>query len=469
MLSALLAISVQSRTTAISGQSPELKTVRIQVEPKTVVSRIAPDFIGFGYEASICAVTNYFSETNATLIQLYRNLSPHGLIRIGGNVSDHTKYVPDSSRVVQPESGVTIINQESLAELAGFARATGWKVLWTLNLGTGTKEEAVQEATAVDAQLGGCLHSLEIGNEVDLRGGYHNTYTNYEGYHARYLEYKAAIRAALPQAVFSGPDVANKIDWVRNFADAESRDIKLLLCHYYRTGARKPDATIENLLNADDAWIGKLKRLQEMSNEHKTSFRINEVNSFYGGGKPGVSDTFASALWCLDYMFLLATCGCNGVNMETDINQMAWVSHYSPIFRDTGMHYTARPEYYGMLAFAMAGKGDLLKLTLDKGEINLSAYGTRDEQGILCVTVINKDLSRDANLEVALPGGYNAADAFWLRAASVESKEHVTFAGAKVSADGKWAPAEPERVAVKEGMARVTVPHASAVVLRPRR
>jgi len=29
-------------------------------------------------------------------------------------------------------------------------------------------------------------------------------------------------------------------------------------------------------------------------------YRINEVNSFSGGGKEGISDTFGSALWCLD-------------------------------------------------------------------------------------------------------------------------------------------------------------------------
>jgi hypothetical protein len=258
------------------------------------------------------------------------------------------------------------------------------------------------------------------------------------------------------------------MDWVKSFASTEARDIKLLLCHYYRTGARKPEATMENLLKTDDGWISKLKQLQQICRENKASFRVNEVNSFYGGGKPGVSDAFGSALWCLDNMFLLAAGGCNGVNMETDINQMAWVSHYSPIFREPAMHLIARPEYYGMLAFAMAGNGDLVKLALEKADINLTAYATRDEDGILWVTVINKDRARDANLEAGLPNGYAAADAFRLRAPSVESKDHVTFAGAEVSADGSWTPGVPERVPVKDGVARLTVPHASAVVLRMR-
>jgi hypothetical protein len=59
-----------------------------------------------------------------------------------------------------------------------------------------------------------------------------------------------------------------------------------------------------------------------------------------------------------------------------------------------------------MLAFAMAGKGHLLKLTLDKSDINLSAYATKDEQGGLWITVVNKDFHRDAAVEALIPEGY---------------------------------------------------------------
>ena len=121
-----------------------------------------------------------------------------------------------------------------------------------------------------------------------------------------------------------------------------------------------------------------------------------------------------------------------------------------------------------MLAFALAGKGGLLKLALDKGEINLTAYATKGDQGLHWVTVINQDLSRDARLEVALPGGYSSPEAFWLSAPSAESKDQVTFAGAEVSADGKWTPGAAGPVSVKGRVAGLTVPHASAVVLRLR-
>jgi len=60
--------------------------------------------------------------------------------------------------------------------------------------------------------------------------------------------------------------------------------------------------------------------------------------------------------------------------METDINQLGFISFYSPIVHDAAGSATARPEYNGMLAFAMAGRGQLLKTNIhDKPAINFSA------------------------------------------------------------------------------------------------
>jgi hypothetical protein len=436
--------------------------VRISIDPNSVLTPIADDFIGFGYESSAVAREGYFSPGNTHLVQLYRTLSPHGLVRIGGNVSDHTRFVPDGTPQVQSEKGTTIINQKVLQEFGDFLRATAWKAMWGLNLGSGSKEEAVQEALAVHRALGDRLHSLEIGNEVDLVP----RFKAYESYYDAYNEYKGAIRSLLPQAAFSGPDVAGNTQWAVDFAASEGKDLKLLTHHYYRTGARKPEATIETLLAPDSAFRAKLEKLQQTCLERGVRFRINEVNSFYGGGKPGVSDTFASALWCLDFMFQLASYGCGGINLETDINQMAWVSHYSPIFRDTTGQLIARPEYYGMLAFAVAGKDNLVKLSASPTEANLTAYATRSAAGTLWVTVVNKDLSRQVTLELVLPLGHSRAEAYWLAAPSIESRDQVTLAGAQVSAQGAWSPGPGEKIKVSEAVASLQVPATSAVLVR---
>ena len=445
------------------AQDQDVEVVIIQIDPNTTLSQIPADFLGFGYETSAVAQSNFFSLKSLTMAQLYRNLSTHGLIRIGGIISDHTKFVPDGTSVAQTQRGVTVINRASLVELGEFARAVGWKVMWGLNLGTGSKEEAVQEAAAVDAALGSSLQSFQIGNEVEnLRHGY-------EAYHADYLDYKSGIRAVLAQVSFSGPDSVGNWLYVTNFVAAESRDMKLLTIHYYRGGAGNTNATLKRLLQHDTNWDKRLANLRQVSREHALAYRINEVNSFSGGGKQGVSDTFGAALWCLDYLFILASYDCEGVNMETDINQLGFISHYSPIVHDEAGHCSARPEYYGMLAFALAGKGELLKLALEKADVNLSAYATRAPDGLLWITVVNKDSERDAALQTTLPQGYSSAAVFRLSAPSMESKDHVTLAGAEVSFDGTWAPEPPEKVEATDGTVHLLVPHASAALLQLRR
>jgi hypothetical protein len=454
----LLCASVLFIGARLPAQDQRVEIVKIQVDPNTTLSRISADFMGFGYETSAVAQSNFFSPKNVTMVQLYRNLSSHGLIRIGGIISDHTKYVPDGAPVAHTQKGVTIINQANLADLGAFARAAGWKVMWGLNLGTGSKEEAAQEAVAVDAALGGSLQSFQIGNEVE------NLRHEYEAYHAAYLDYKSGIRALLPNAPFSGPDSVGNWRYITNFVATESRDMRLLTMHYYRGGAGNTNATLKRLLQRDTNWDKKLANLRQVSREHGLAYRINEINSFSGGGKPGVSDTFGSALWCLDYLFILASYECEGVNMETDINQLGFISHYSPIVHDEIGHCTARPEYYGMLAFALAGKGELLKLTLEKADLNLSAYATRDLDGLLWLAVVNKDFARDAAMETTLPEGYSSAAAFRLSAPSMESKDHVTLAGAEVLLDGTWTPGQPEKVQSTDGTVHCLVPHASALL-----
>ena len=338
--------------------------------------------------------------------------------------------------------------------------------MWGLNLGTGSKEEAAQEALAVNAALGSSLQSFQIGNEVE---DLHRFDKSYETYHAAFLDYKTAILEVAPGAPFSGPDSVGNLVWVTNFAATEARSTKLLTIHYYRGGAGDPKSTLAELLQRDDRLENRLEGMREVCRAHNLEFRINEVNSFSGGGKKEVSDTFASALWCLDYMFQLASYGCEGVNIETDINQLGFISHYSPIVHDETGRCRARPEYYGMLAFATVGKGDMVQLTLDKDDINLTAYATKDEQGLLWLTIINKDFSRDAAVQGVLTGGQATAEVLRLQAPSMESKEQVTFAGTQVSADGNWVPGPTEKFKINGGALNLMVPHASAalVCLRP--
>ena len=454
----LLVLGAATVPRAFGGQ------VRVRIDLAAPAVPIADDFMGLGYETSAVAQLGYFSAGNDGLVRLYRNLSPHGLIRIGGNVSDHTRYEPDGTPAVRSQRETTVITRAGLNDLGAFARATGWQVMWGLNLGTGTMEAAAAEAADVSRALGDRLHSFEIGNEVDALPRFGGDYGRY---HAAFVEYRAAVQAAVPDARFSGPDVIGAWPFLSGFAADEGGDVRLLTQHYYRSDAGRPDATLDRLLAADDHLAGRLDQLRALCPaRHIHGYRINETNSFSGGGKPGISDTFAGALWALDYLFVLAAHGSAGVNVETDVNHLAWVSHYSPIVHDAAGVCSARPEYYGLLAFAMAGHGQVLQTQANVSGVNATVYASRDAAGAVWLTVVNKDRARDAAVEATLPAGSTTAEAFRLSAPSIESKAGVTFAGAAVAEDGTWRAGEPERVVVEGGVARLSVPHASAAVVR---
>ncbi|MGA8028559.1 MAG: glycosyl hydrolase family 79 C-terminal domain-containing protein, partial [Bryobacteraceae bacterium] len=338
--------------------------------------------------------------------------------------------------------------------LGTFLDATGWRLIWGLNMGSGSEREAVEEAEAVMAIAKHKLLAFEIGNEPDLfaAGTAHRAKGySYENYLGEYRRYKAAIRRRLPNAPFAGPDAASATDWVSRFAADEGPDLKLLTHHYYRECAN-PSSTLDKLLRPDPKLAPLLKKLKTASASSHVPYRICETNSFCGGGKPGVSDTFGSALWVLDFLFTLASADAAGVNMETGVNQLGFISSYSPIGDDEHGGYSAKPEYYGMLAFARARRGQRLAVDYDPAGVNLTAYAVGSEDKLF-VTIINKDASRDADVNAVYARHLGNPTVLRLRAPSLESKTEVTLGGSAETFSGK------------PGECQFRVPAASAAIL----
>ena len=185
------------------------------------------------------------------------------------------------------------------------------------------------------------------------------------------------------------------------FAHDEGHDLKLLTHHYYRECAG-PSSTMDKLLHPDPKLAPMLEKLRSASKASRTPYRICETNSFCGGGKPGVSDTFGAALWALDFMFSLASAGCAGVNIETGVNQLGFISSYSPIGDDERGTHSAKADYYGMLAFAQASQGQLIAVDCDAAGVNLTAYAVVHDRKRLSLTIVNKDISQDADVHIAI-------------------------------------------------------------------
>ena len=303
-----------------------------------------------------------------------------------------------------------MLTLENLRQLRSFLDAIGWSLIWGLNLGGGQLNNAVEEARSVMEIMGPRLLALEVGNEPDLfaRNGHRKKNYDYAAWLADYRRYKAAIRAILPRVPFAGPDAAGAVDWVERFARDEGEDVAFLTAHHYITGQENPGVSIDLMLQEERKYQPALARFRTAASQARVPYRICETASFSGGGRADVSDTFAAALWVLDYLFVLASAGCSGVNMETGVNHLGWISHYTPIGDDLAGHYTAAPEYYGLLAFAQAAHGNLMAIDCNVGSLNLTAYATEPANDQAILTVINKDPTRDATVRLRVPARVSA-------------------------------------------------------------
>lgn len=458
-----LAASICSVGALASGQLfGEQPSASLRIHLGKLISRIPANFTGLGYEISSVAIPGLLSPSNQTYIRMIRMLGRHGVVRVGGNTSDYSSLHPSGTLVSSPKSSV--INAESLRQLGKFLDTTGWKLIWGLNLGSGTVGEAVQEAQAVASVAGDNLLAFEIGNEPDLyvHEGHRIAGYSYEQYLQEYRRFKTAIRSKLPVAPFAGPDVARATNWATRFAKDEGHDLKLLTHHYYRGGARNPNSSLDELLYPDPHLAQMLDSMRAASSEAGIPYRIVETNSFSGGGKPGVSDTFGSALWALDYMLTLATHGAAGLNMETGINQLDFISPYSPIMDDQRGHYKAAPEYYGMLAFTQFAGCDLLATKYDGSGLNITVYAAK-RNGQTIVAIINKD-TRPADAEIAIAKQFHRVTVVRLHAPSLKSKSGVTLGESTVDESGLWTAAPHEALDHHHGYS-LHVPAASAALV----
>jgi hypothetical protein len=439
-------------------------SIHVRLVHGTSVVAVPQNFVGLGYEMSSVAQPGLLSSRNAPNVQLVRNLGREGVVRVGGIVADFTSYSDTGTAAAEPKR--TVVTRACLEQLRGFLDAVGWTAIWSVNFGRGTLEQALVEVRAVREALGDRLLAIELGNEVENYGQGAEPlrkppYTFAE-FRAEYGHWRSAILAANPGLSFAAPDTAASVEWVEQMAADAHGDVQLLTTHYYRGGQRQ--ATLDQLMSPDPGLTAKLERLHRASMRSGVPWRMCETNSFFGGGRPGLSDTFAGALWTLDYMLLLAQSGCAGVNIETGFNQLGFLSSYSPIRNDTAGQCTAGESYYGMLAFAIARGTNSGVFPLQSGPApkEASFYALGQASGIQCVVLINKTL--DQPLRVSLSDvPLRNASSMRLVAPSPESTVDITLGGARVDATGKWSPTQAGPVARE-----VLLPPCSAMILQSR-
>ena len=117
---------------------------------------------------------------------------------------------------------------------------------------------------------------------------------------------------------------------------------------------------------------------------------------------------------------------------------------YTPIADDSGAVIEARPEYYGLLLFALAGSGTLLETQLSAGSVDVTAYAVRTASGGLNLIVVNKDALQNLTLTIQTNQPIQTASMQIMTGPSLAAISGVTIQGATMNQDGTFAPASPE-------------------------
>jgi hypothetical protein len=439
---------------------------------------IPGNFLGLSYETAQLSHPEYFSAKNDALAGFLRPLGK-GVLRIGGNSSEYAFWTPHPSKNTAEQSAAPIgpdkghhppantqTTPESIRNLRQFLDMIDWRAMYGLNFGKGTPHQAAEEAAFVFDTLGDRLISFQVGNEADLfpHNGLRLAGYSYDDFAKEWKTFYDAVKARVPQAKFAGPDTAGTSDWLVQFTRQFGKDIVELSTHYYALGpASDPSMNIQRLLSAENSrWVSGVPKIRQAMSESHLPYRLTETNSCYGGGKPGVSNTFASSLWALDLMFQLLAVGGSGINFHG--GGYGW---YAPIVGTLQNGFVARPEYYALLVMARLLGGRMVASQLNAGDAGplFVAYAAQDAQGKLRAVAINKDGEKNVRLKLQANSSGGRVSGERLIAPQLDDEQDTTFAGSPVGAEGSLRPSLVEHIAITDGRAECDIPVCSAALL----
>jgi hypothetical protein len=423
----------------------------------TSVGAIPSRFIGLSYE-KLSLTYDYFHPSNYKLIALFRLLGA-GVLRLGGGTVDQLLWTNEATGT---HAQVTSTN---IQDLAGFLEATGWLCLYGVNLATSTPALAAEEVAVAVSALGKNLLGVEFGNEPDEYGTTQSSLGanwTFQDFLSRWNSFRSAIVQVAPDVPLTGPSTGGDnhvTSWTLAFGRAVMRsELVLLTQHYYRASGASATATASFLISPDPQLTGELATLNAGAQQLGLPYRMSECNSFYDGGTPGVSNSYASSLWVIDFLFDLALGGATGVNLHGGGDAPG----YTPIADDSGAPIEARPEYYGLLFFSLAGPGTLLQAQLSAGSVDATAYALRSANSGLKIFVVNKDTVQNLILTIETNQSIQTATLQTMTGPSLAALSGVTIQGATVNSDGSFAPASPAVLTPSGTQTTCTIPALSA-------
>lgn len=487
--------------------SAEPSTLRVAVGEVASGAVIRPDFLGLSFETPTLHQPAMVTQS-PSLVRLLQGLGT-GLLRISGDSVDHTQWLPSPSA---PASwAATTMTPADLARLAALMQASGWRLVLGLDLGHLIRAAAVDEARAATATLGTALAALEIGNEPDLytkppaepfrsqlgASALRPAGWGFGAYEAESERLATALTEANLRAPLWGPDTATS-RWLSGYAADRRIGVSGLTLHLYPLDrcrqerlTRGPSAysLLSAKLRTREARL--IGRSVAVASGRGLPLRIDETNSVACGGQPGVSDTFASALWALDHGLTAAREGVSGLNFHGGLGACnaggtlvaPW---YSPLCTLADGQLGARPEYYALLLLR-ALEGCAFLEARYRTSHNVSVYALRAPDGTQRIVIDDEDVpaARSAGGRAGMPSGsaptgrapgpvnvvvqtdpsYNHGSVIRLSAPSVSAKRGVRLGGQALRPDGSFPGTVPTPIAGGAGHFAVRISAGSAALV----
>jgi hypothetical protein len=383
------------------------------------------------------------------LPQLLRNLGP-GVIRFGGNSVDRT---------------YSTATPAALSGLVRLADATGYTYVYSTNLAHYNAANTGADAAAVNAALGTRLKSFACGNEPDL---YVNNAYRPAGYgSSQYVSDANAcinnVRGRVPGLRISGPDTAGP-GWLNSYASAERGRTNILATHHYPlSNCGGVNGTATGLIAASkrSSEAGLVASAAATASSNGMPLIMSEVNSAACSGIVGVSNTFVSALWAVDYELAGVQNGATGMYFHGALDTSC--TTYTVLCQVGTNTYGAQPLYYGLLFTHLLGNGPVLRTTVSSSS-NVAAHTVRGADGRVRIVVENlANVTLTTSVHAGSTSGSGSLLA--LTAPSLTATSGVRIQGSAVAANGTFTPGAATAVTCSAGTCPVTLQPYSAVIL----
>ena len=290
----------------------------------------------------------------------------------------------------------------------------------------------------------------------------------------------------MPGAIFLGPSLtSNAQPWAHDFARDYFPSGKILYVtqHQYAGGAggKITDPVYGRDLMLSPAWQKIYQDYYDKFGapllENHVPYRLEEGNNFYNGGAKDVSDTFASALWGLDYLYWWAAHGSQGINFhngdEVAAGQQIAPCRYAS-FTSAPDGYFAHPLAYAIKLFNLGSKGTIIASKVEPDasakDLNFASYAVLGDDKATYVTLINKEhgaTARDAIVTIQAPATGTKIDTMPLTSPNndLAAKEGLQLGGNPIKNDGTWTEAWTP-VATSGTTIQVKVPASSIMLVR---